>query len=197
MFRSLMLIALTALATTAVAQEAKPQTLSIQGIGQVQYLPLFEAVAEDGETADSFVARIAPRLVAFSGETGFEACGVLGQDANGRVSVVVGTNRSHVACANIPSKVLEGYRPLALTLHSHGNGAASLNRNDLRFLGIEQDARSKSRNSQIYGQNRSRFSEQDMAGSAGYLATPEGVLHHDSRGTVRTVVAAERVAAAP
>lgn len=161
--------------------------VQIDGIGRVPYETLFEAVSEPGESRDDFAASVAPRLVAYSSETGFEACAVLGAHPDGRWGVLVGTNHAHVACANLPNKVPAGFRPLAMTIHSHGNGAASLNRTDMRFLGLSTDARTKRMSGQIYGQSRDHFSERDLGGLPGYLATPQGVLFHDGKGNIRRV----------
>ncbi|KAF1704968.1 hypothetical protein [Pseudoxanthomonas kaohsiungensis] len=168
-------------------QPAEVQRVVVAGLGSIDYQPLFEAVSEPGETLDAFVIRVAPRLVAYSDTTGFEACGVLASNGD-RFGLAVGTNRSHVACASFRNKVPAGMVSTAETVHSHGKGAARLNRNDLRFLGLSEDARSHRMFGTLHGQDRFRFSERDLAGEAGYLATPHGVVHHNGGGQTRAVM---------
>lgn len=162
------------------------EMVQIEGLGKVPYEELFRAESAEGETKDHFVARVSPQLIDFSNRTGFEACGVIAHK-NGQYSIIVGTNQSQVACANFMGKVISGYAPTDDTLHSHGNGGAKLNRTDMRFLGIKEDARSKRMFGTVYGQDRHQFSEVDLRGGAGYLATPDGVLHQDGKGKVRKV----------
>lgn len=154
----------------------------LEGIGTVPYVFLFEDIGESGETVDELAGRIAPRLVAYSDATGFEACGVMAKHNDGRWGTVIGSNQSHVACANLPDRVPEGFRAMALTIHSHGLGGGELNQTDLRFLKLSADSRSKHMHGQIYGQDRHQFSERDLTGLPGYLATPDGLLRHDGKG---------------
>lgn len=163
------------------------QRVQVAGIGRLDYQRLFEAVSEPGESLDVFVSRIGPRLVAYSDASGFEACGVLASKGD-RFGVVVGTNRSHLACASFRNKVPAGMISTGETVHSHGQGAARLNTNDLRFLGLSEDARTQRMFGTLHGQDRFNFSERDLAGGAGYLATPRGVIHHNGRGQARQVL---------
>lgn len=161
-------------------------TVSPEPIGRLSYEALFEASSEPGESLDAFAQRLGPELVAFSDRTGFEACAVLATDGT-RFGAVVGTNHSHVACANFSRFIPEGMTSTGQTIHSHGNGAAKLNNSDRRFMGLAMDARSRAQTPAVYGQNRHAFSEQDLSGRAGYLATPDGLLHHDGNHQVRPV----------
>lgn len=171
------------------ADESYPgrvERIRVTDAGTVEYQRLFRVQSEPGESLDTFMVRIAPRLVAFSEATGFEACGAIGSDGS-RFGVVIGSNRAHVACASFNRHMPEGMTPVGQTIHSHGNGAARLNRNDLRFLGLPEGPRSQRMFGTVYGQDRYRFSERDKSGGPGYLATPTGLLHHDGKGEVRTV----------
>lgn len=161
------------------------QRIRIPGIGVVEYQRLFEAVSEPGETMDEFAARIGPRLREFSDQTGFEACGVIATDGQ-RFGVVIGSNRSHVACANFTSKVPVGMQATEETIHSHGrNRSFNANRNDVALQGQFFHGQVGLRG--VAGQNVREFSAMDYEGGPGYLATPNGVIHQRGQGTTRTV----------
>lgn len=177
----LMLALLTS--TLASAHER----MSLPNGGRVTYERLFEVRAEPGETLDTFAKRVSPRLREFSDATGFEACGTFAQAGDGVFGVVIGTNHSHIACAVRRGVVPEGMTAVDEHIHSHGiEEARRMTDSDRTFAGIRSDARSR-HSAVIYGQTIDAFSEQDLHGSRGYLATPVGTLHHDGAGTVRVV----------
>lgn len=178
--------ALLALAAVPAVAGSRVETVFVDGLGRMPYEKLFEVVGEPGESLDAVAARAAPQLVAYSDETGFEACGVFATDGE-RYSVVVGTNHAHTACLNFTAKRVEGTQTERVTIHSHGKGAAKLTRSDMRFMGLAEDARTHKMHGTVWGQDREKFSEQDLGGYAGYLATPTGVLFHDGNHQVRTV----------
>ncbi len=74
-----------AFATAAVAGEV--EKVAVPNVGTITYEHLFDAVSEANEGLDDFMARISPRLRAFSDETGFEACGVVARNDEGRFAV--------------------------------------------------------------------------------------------------------------
>lgn len=160
--------------------------IQIDDIGRLPYQRLFEAFSQPNESLDAFAARISPRLVAYSQETGYEACGVFASDGS-RNGIIVGTNHANLACANFTAKRPDGMESRRITIHSHGNGAAKMTRSDLRFMGLSEDARSQRMFGTVYGQDREHFSERDLNGSAGYLATPTKVLYQDGQGKIREV----------
>ena len=97
------------------------QRIRIPGLGMLDYQRLFEVVSEPGESLDAFALRISPRLRDFSDESEFEACGVIATDGQGGYGIVVGTNRSHIACANFfLSRLPAGMKATEQTIHSHG-----------------------------------------------------------------------------
>jgi len=161
------------------------QRLQVPGIGRLDYQRLFEAVSEPGETLDAFVLRISPRLRAYSDATGFEACGVLATDGE-RFGVVVGSNQSHIACANFDRFTPAGMKPTGETIHSHGvEGRFNANRMDVALQG--QHFHGKPGVRSVAGQTLDAFSAMDYDGGPGYLATPTGVIHQAGKGTSRTV----------
>ncbi|WP_225766768.1 hypothetical protein [Stenotrophomonas sp. Marseille-Q4652] len=186
MNRIALTIATLLFATVAQAADYGPvEKVKIPGVGPVDYQHVLTETSQPGETMDAFAARLSPRLRAFSDETGFEACGVIATDGE-RFGAVIGSNRSHIACANFSSKVPEGMRPTLQTIHSHGKERGfNANRNDLALNGQVFAGHRGLRG--VAGQNLREFSEMDYDGGAGYLATPEGTKHQAGHGTVRTV----------
>ena len=186
-FRFLAVLALAFLASPVLASDYGPiERVQIRGLGTVDYQHLFTDTGAPGESMDDFAARIAPRLRAYSDETGFEACGVIASDGE-RFGAVIGSNRAHIACANFAAKVPAGMRATGETIHSHGTDRAfSANRND-KALSPEQMAGARSGIRGVAGQRLDAFSAMDYHGGPGYLATPGGILHQHGKGTARTV----------
>ena len=166
-------------------QAGPVERVRVSGIGQFAYQRLFEAVSEPGESMDSFARRVGPALRAYSDATGFEACGVLATDGE-RFGVIVGSNHSHIACANFHGKVPAGMRDTGETIHSHGKTERfNANRNDTVLAG--QHFHGKPGVRTVAGQQLDAFSDTDYESGAGYLATPSGVLHQRGKGTSRTL----------
>lgn len=161
------------------------ERIRIRGMGVVDYEFIFEAVGEPGESMDAFAARIGSQLREFSDRTGYEACGVIATDGQ-RFGAVIGSNRSHVACANFSAKVPAGMRATEQTIHSHGREKGfNANRNDMILQGQFFQGQVGLRG--VAGQNIRDFSQMDYEGGPGYLATPSGVIHQSGKGTVREV----------
>ncbi|EMR0604057.1 DUF4329 domain-containing protein [Stenotrophomonas sp. Sm3212] len=177
-----------AFATAAVAGEV--EKVAVPNVGTITYEHLFDAVSEANEGLDDFMARISPRLRAFSDETGFEACGVVARNDEGRFAVAIGTNHSHVACVNFASKVPQGFQPTMETIHSHGGEKTfAASATDIALLGKDAFG-SRSRTSlRVTGQNLHMFSKTDYHGGAGYLATPNGAIYQNGPKSVREVAA--------
>lgn len=188
--RSLILCSIL-LASTAAAAEV--ERLNVTGIGGLDYQRLFEVTSDPGETLDAFALRIGPKIRAYSDETGFEACGVLATD-NARFGVVIGTNRSHIACANFKEFIPAGMVPMKQTIHSHGTDIPfKPNHSDHALSGTQLNKVGLGRNSGrplsiMRGQTLDEFSDADLTGGPGYLAAPAGlVLFQDGSGAVRVV----------
>ena len=169
------------------------ERVNVPGIGSLSYQRLFEAVSEPGESLDGFVLRIAPRLRAYSDATGFEACGLLATDGE-RFGVVVGTNQSHIACANFKQIVPAGMNHTNQTVHSHGTDTPfKPNRSDYALSGAGLATTSHGKNSGrplsvMSGQTLDEFSKSDFDGGPGYLAAPDGlVLFQNGSNSVRLV----------
>lgn len=174
-------------AAAPVADVADVTYITLPGFGRLPYAKLYDIVSDPGESVDAFMGRIGIRLREFSDKTGFEACGVVATDGE-RFGVVVGTNLAHTACANFDAFVPSGMRSTGSTIHSHGGqGQFKMTTADLLFAGIPESARSRHLRGTVYGQELDKFSERDLAGGPGYLATPDGVIHQDGEGSVRKV----------
>ena len=196
MLRFLFVVLAAFAALPCFAQDTSTvERVAIPGLGSVDYQRLFEVTSEPGESLDAFALRIGPRLRAFSDETGFEACGSLAKDDAGRFGVVIGTNRSRIACVNFNSKRPAGFLPTGETIHSHGTTAGFLaNRNDITLQGQLLSGKSGLR--RVAGQRLDAFSKMDFDGGAGYLATPTGVIHQAGKeSTTRNVTANDDLAA--
>lgn len=163
------------------------ERVNIQGIGMVEYQRLFEMLGENGETMDAFAARVAPRLIAYSDSTGYEACGMFARHEDGRFGIVIGTNRARLVCANFNGITPNEMASTQVSIHSHGLGEARLTASDLKILKIRSDARSQSMYGKVFGQDRERFSRLDLSGPAGYLAIPNGLLYHDGNGIATAI----------
>lgn len=163
------------------------ERVRIPGLGVVDYEFILEARSEPSETMDEFAVRLGSKLREFSDRTGYEACGVIATDGQ-RFGAVIGSNRSHVACANFSTKVPAGMTATEETIHSHGRDRGfNANRNDLTLQGQLFQGQVGLRG--VAGQNVREFSQMDYEGGPGYLATPNGVIHQRGRGTSRSVAA--------
>lgn len=172
-----------ALAEETVAPSPK-EAITIAGIGRVDYRFLFEATSLEGESMDAFAQRIGPRIRAYSETTGFEACGVIASDGQ-RFGAVIGTNESHIACANFHNKVPKGMKSVGQTIHSHGNSNEfSPNDNDRALMGDRLPRRPGV--TALGGQKKDAFSTADFQGGAGYLAATDEIVLHQ-KGSNRTV----------
>lgn len=190
---SFALLAMASLSAMAHEGASNPiEQIDVRGLGRLEYQHLFTETSAEGETLDAFVLRISPRLRAFSDATGFEACGVLAKSGD-RHGVVIGTNRSHMACGNFPDFVPEGMEPTKLTIHSHGrNNSNKPNKNDRVLAGNQLDSYGLGLNTRrpiqiLGGQDIDEFSDRDFQGGAGYLAIPGGALFQDGTKKQRRV----------
>ena len=139
-----------------------------------------------GEGKIPFLQRVAARLVAFSSETGFEACGAIGTrttvDTNGdgftRYGVTLVTVHSNIGCvAQLIAP--EGFEvgPSSQTIHSHGKATSyKVNAIDVVLSGGRLRV-----NAWEGGRDQNRFSPLDMT-HPGYLAARTGLLYQPGTG---------------
>lgn len=176
-------LALAALLFTgsALAHTAPVEQVKIPGFGQISYQHLFTETSAPGETLDAFVLRIAPRLRAFSNETGFEACASLASDGE-RFGAVVGTNLGHTVCVNFHAKVPAGMTFTGETVHSHTHAARyRANKSDRLVLGPGTRL-----GQVVHGGKPDEFSDEDYA-APGYMVSTGRVLYQAGKGTERVV----------
>lgn len=168
--------------------QAPIEQVLLPNIGKVDYQHLFSETSMNGESMDQFAARISGKFREFSDATGYEACGVIAENEMGQFSVVVGTNFSHVACANFSSKVMAGYKPTLITIHSHGGEKTfAASKTDQALLGKDAFGPRSRTSLRVTGQKLSEFSKTDFSGGFGYLATPEGAIYQEGSKNIRTV----------
>lgn len=177
-------------ATAGGATEGlKTEMIYLPNLGKIPYAQLFEETSKDGESLEAFMARVGVRMREFSDQTGFEACAAVASDGKNRYGVTVGTNTSHIACAILAKKVPDGMTAMYKTIHTHGeNKTTQMNPVDMKFRGVPENARARRMHGTVWGQTLNAFSDLDLKGPPGYLATPGGgLLHHDGEGVVHEV----------
>ena len=135
--------------------------------------------SEAGEALPDFLRRVGGALHAYTLETGWEACGAIGQ-ADGRFSVRLFSDRVPHGCAIRTGTIAEGFAFSGETIHSHPHE---------KLLALDARARAWSR---FYGDGNasaptlrndgsSGFSRADLAGGPGWLVA-KGQLLHQARG---------------
>lgn len=186
--KAICLIGLGLFIQNASAMEAEEpvRQVSIAGVGVIDYQRLFTVQSNEGETMDQFAYRIAPRIKAYSEETGFEACGVIAQKDD-KFSVIVGTNFGYVVCVNSRSLVVEGFQHAGATIHSHGKqGRFNPSKTDQLFMGQHFTGRHQNL-TVVHGQAQNDFSDEDRKSGAGYLAGTNGRLFYQNKGKTREI----------
>lgn len=170
-------ILMTALILVAANAFSAPVSSTISAF-RLHQLPV-ESVANltstSGESLKDFLLNdVRPALRNFSDKTKFEGCGELAfNSATKQYSVMLFSNKSHLACIADPNKVENGFVAMNLTIHSHGgqNDQFVMNRFDRIFT----DEVNNPRALMIFGENVEHFSATDFQGGAGFLATPTTV----------------------
>lgn len=182
--KSIVLTLVLFVASGAAANAMQPVALTDHAAMQVDGLVvpvvhLGTVYSVPGETREHFLGRVGRALRAFSDATGFEACSEVYGDSAGNSAVYVITAESHVSCPIVAAS-LDGYRPQHVTIHSHGGeGSFSFNAADRALMqSAGGGARGAVRTRHLFGQDVRHFSERDFEGSAGYLATPDGLIYH-------------------
>jgi len=160
----------------------------------IPYRYLFTATSEQGEPLNAFLLRVAQRQRQFSDETGLEACGLIAKDPEtDRYGIVVGTSEAHVGCV-LYRALPAGMASTGESIHSHGNRKPyHMNAADIAFSRL---AGIHARPGRGFSPNLYRFSKTDLAGSAGYLATPKGIVYHNGDGGAMSVASYESISIA-
>lgn len=172
-FRFLAVLALAFLASPTLAQ--LPANLEPVHLGDWS--------SEDGEALPDFLRRVGGALHAYTLESGWEACGAVGE-SNGRYSVRLFSDRVPHGCAVRPSTLADGYAFTGETIHSHPWQ---------KVLTLDARARAWSRH---YGDGNhgaptlrndgaGGFSRADLAGGPGWLVAKGQLLHQAEGKTTR------------
>ncbi|MGX5730923.1 hypothetical protein ACWKWK_10370 [Pseudoxanthomonas beigongshangi] len=147
-----------------------------------------ELVSEQGEPLEDFVLRIAPVLDRYTHETGFEACGMVAQSADGeRFGVRLGSTKGAMTCEMRRSNVPEGMTALRLSIHSHPHKPVVMpTAADVSFYAGTQASNGRmilrGRPERVGG---AYFSAADYASGPGYLVSEGRVLYQQGKGTER------------
>ena len=158
-------------ATSAMAHQAVPENLAPVHVG--------DFTSEAGEALPDFLRRVGGALHAYTLETGFEACGAIGQ-ADGRFSVRLFSDRVPHGCAVRTGTMAAGFAFSGETIHSHPHA---------KLLTLDSRARAWSNFYRdgnggaptLRNDGSSGFSRADLAGGPGWLVA-KGQLLHQARG---------------
>lgn len=152
-------------------------------VSALPYEHIADLTSLANETERAFLRRIAPQLRAYSDRTGFEACGVIAADGSGGFGVVLGSNHSHIGCANDPARVPAGMTSTGETIHSHGRPGLRVRATaaDWVLMGNPYDPPRY-----IGGFDLSGFSDVDFS-HPGYLATPTGLLYQAGKTRIEAI----------
>lgn len=139
-----------------------------------------EVVGGRGESQESVLHRAGAALVAYSKDTGFEACAEICTSGAGdgrRFGFLLTTVKSHLGCPVLPV-CPAGFSPGEGNIHSHGaTRPYRINRADAALSHYAVGEMQKAPH------NHFQFSGEDLAGSAGvWLARPDGLLFASRKG---------------
>jgi len=172
---------LSMVATTAFAGGVS-STISAYNLNKVRPQTIFTITSTSSESLKDFLLNnVRPALRSFTDKTLFEGCGEVAFNASTKqYSVMLFSNKSHLACVIDPNAVAPGFKSMNVTIHSHGgNGQFAMNRADRVFTGMVNDPRSL----MMGGENLEHFSPTDFQGGAGFLATPTTVRFQNGADT--------------
>ena len=136
-----------------------------------------------GQSQEDFLLQVGAVAYAWTGETGFEACGVLGRHEDGRWSMVLTTNRSQVQCQFHDRQRLPGAQATPEQLHTHPDvgpdGIIEVLPETRDYARLMGDTRLEEV-THIRLSNQQRLSSTDLQVGGGYLATGGRLFHGGS-----------------
>lgn len=150
-------------------------------------------LSQPGETEHAFLLRIAPTLRDYATRTGFQACGVIGTDGQGRYGIELGSNQSHLGC--IAHALPEGMTATGESIHGPGKrGGFTMSNVDKVIFAAMDDPHDEvdglTPDSGIlvtmHGQNPDVFSDTDFTAPS-YLVTPTALLYQHGRNHVQAI----------
>ncbi len=184
MFRNLVL-AMMATVSLGIATSAMSATQALSP--EMRALPFSQLgiyTSEPNETERDFLLRLAPVLAAYTASTGEEACGVIGEE-DGRFGVVLGTNHAQIGCLAGEAGIVTGMTFTGETIHSHPAGYIRTIRHADRSFAFATHAGPPDHKNFDGGWDT--FSDNDYAGSPGYLVSHGHLLYQNKPG-MREVV---------
>ena len=158
------------------------------------YVEYETVLAQEGESEQEFVMRVAPTLAYLTKATGWEVCGVLAQGEAG-MGVVLTSSQATTACVLRADLVPPGMEATTRSIHSHPGP----NSKDVGFTDMDHHLAHASghrltiaRGQDQHKRNRNRtqrggFSTQDFQMGPGYLVLEREVLYQEGFGTASRV----------
>lgn len=80
---------------------------------------LSECTAIPNQSKQEFIAQVASHALSWTEAIGFEVCGVVGEDSQGKLSVILSTNKSQTGCIFVDELVMEGSARTQDQIHTH------------------------------------------------------------------------------
>lgn len=167
----IVLFALALASTAAVARDTVPAWV----VGTF--------TSEAGETKDVFLRRVGHALTDWADTTATEACGRIGKLPDGRLSVLITTQKAQTVCV-ISDTVAAGQTDTKETIHIHpGDGRTSIqlttyDRQTFRALHQFRYAEARVLDAEPIG-----FSQDDYEGGPGYLIAGGRLLYQHGKDT--------------
>src|SRR5690625_3120943 len=106
--KTLIFAAITLVFTSFPAFAATPQVHQLRTM-----------TSQPGQSKVAFLVDVAHWMRAWSDKTGFEACGWLSRDRDGRYGIVITTFGAHVGCRLDDAAIPTGMHSIKVTIHSH------------------------------------------------------------------------------
>lgn len=140
--------------------------------------------SEPGVPLNTFLAGVAKTMRDYTDRTGYEGCGAIAVDTEGRYGITLHSNHSHLGCAVNHGDVPTGMKSIGYGIHTHGRDTRfTFNLPDAIFSGQPRGLRSAKYSPDAVN----HFSRIDYDSGAGYLATETGVIFQNGEGTERVV----------
>lgn len=151
-----------------------------------------EFVSNPNEDLEAFLVRISPQAEAFTLNTGWEVCGFVAQNKDGKYGLRLASTRGAVSCGMSANNVPFGMTATKMTYHTHPEGNARPTSADAEFY-AENPAVSgrmlkvgKPLKVGVGGKGSAVFSEGDYV-APGYLVAEGKLMYQEGKGTERDV----------
>ena len=160
--------------------EALPERVSAGELqGSLPQVDLGLLRSLPGEAKLDFLKRVGSVLDTYTGQTGFEACGMIAQNAQANAwAIRMTSNQAHIGCAANPVYPWAFYGT-GESIHTHPRARSyRVNASDQTFRGYQHRLHSKQ------GTNPEHFSDIDLESASGYGVFFGRLLYHSRQGVV-------------